>query len=182
MKTPKLHICLSNYAYGKVTKRLRNAVQWIHSNKSKIFKDILQENISQEFDFDDYWGMPKNICNQLSTDEVDFIQEEVGDFRDEINNVITYKEADEEKKENKYKRYKTIYQIAKYLLINWTEISCVDEFLDDAATVYYMANHQELKIDELATQKTIKKAIEKQVKIDLKAIRKLKKNGVKFDK
>ena len=98
-------IKISEYEYGRVTKRLRKAVDWINQNRSKIRKDIINKKIAIEFDFDDYWGMPKSICKQLSSDEVDFIQSQVEEFWMAMYDAIYGKgeEQDESKERNKMK-------------------------------------------------------------------------------
>ena len=62
------HLSCDKYRYGKITKRLENAVQWINDH-------FLDERRVNRFDFPDYWGMPKKISHKLSPDEVDYIQE-----------------------------------------------------------------------------------------------------------
>jgi hypothetical protein len=87
-------IKISEYEYGRITKRLRSAVDWINQNRTAIRKNILDEKINVEFDFDDYWGMPKSIANNLSCDEVDFIQDQVGDFWMAMYDIVTTRIAE----------------------------------------------------------------------------------------
>lgn len=70
---------ISEYSYGKVSKSLRRACDWINKNQLKI-KRQLSNGFFAEFDYPDYFGLPKSIINRLYTDEVDFIQAQVGDF------------------------------------------------------------------------------------------------------
>lgn len=63
---------VKNYPYGKVTKTLKSAVSWLNKNKKKIKLEKYWE-----FDYPDYCGMPPKICSRLSSDEVDWIQEEI---------------------------------------------------------------------------------------------------------
>ena len=63
------------YPYGepKGSKVYQQAVSWLLKNKEAIDK-------SEYFDYPDYWGMPKEISYQLSSDEVDAIQAVVYDW------------------------------------------------------------------------------------------------------
>jgi len=76
---------IKNYPYGKVTKTLRKAVTWLNNNKRRIVKELKRKeeidfpsNLQYEFDYPSYWDMPKTISRRLSSDEVDWIQDEVG--------------------------------------------------------------------------------------------------------
>lgn len=62
------HLSCDDYRYGKITKRLSGAINWINSH-------FFDERRIEIFDFPRYWGMPKTISNKLSPDEVDYIQE-----------------------------------------------------------------------------------------------------------
>ncbi len=64
----------SEFCYGKPSKTLKNAVSWLNKNKRRLQKN------EWEFDFPDYWGMPKRISYRLSGDEVDWIQSEVWEW------------------------------------------------------------------------------------------------------
>lgn len=68
-KIPKARVALSRYRYGKITKRLRDAAQWINSN-NKLIR-------SSELEF----FLPASIYNKLSPDEADFLEEETHDRR-----------------------------------------------------------------------------------------------------
>lgn len=61
---------VKDFPYGKITKTLKKAVQWLNRNQHKIKKT--KDDI---FDWPDYWDMPKVISSRLSSDEVDFIQD-----------------------------------------------------------------------------------------------------------
>ena len=60
----------TEYRYGKITKRLRETVGYIVIHQDKILK-----NYNTDFDYPEYWGIPKRLANGLSPDEVDWIQE-----------------------------------------------------------------------------------------------------------
>ena len=75
---------LSEYRNGRIYPRLLKAVGWINSNRNFIRKEIMEGRMSLEFDFDDYWGLPKSISKKLSQDEVSFIQSEVSDWVSDI--------------------------------------------------------------------------------------------------
>lgn len=64
---------MCDFPYGKITKKLREAVKWLNKNRRRI-----EENFNREYPFDYplYWGMPKRIAHKLTTDEVDWIQSE----------------------------------------------------------------------------------------------------------
>lgn len=68
---------ISEYPYGKVTKTLKKAVNWLNTNK-KLVKS--KQKDCYEFDYPDYWGMPKSISYRLSSSEVDWIQSEAHTF------------------------------------------------------------------------------------------------------
>ena len=72
-------VYLSNFRYGKVYPRLRNAVKWINSNQKSLAVKIKKEKWDM-FDYPDYWDMPKKLSYRLTADEVDFLQEESYDF------------------------------------------------------------------------------------------------------
>lgn len=67
-------IKLSSYPYGRITKRLEHAVEWLNSHPFKI------SNSDYEFDYPEYCDMPKALYQNLSSDEVDFIQEQLYDI------------------------------------------------------------------------------------------------------
>lgn len=101
MQYPKINV--REYPSGKIYGRLEKAVEWLNSNQKKILQDILDEKVSMEFDFDDYWGMPKSISHKLSSDEVDFLQFQVFEwFRKEISELKAKLELKEA--EDKYPR------------------------------------------------------------------------------
>lgn len=66
----------SEYPYGRITKRLKNASQWINSHRRCIKKN----GFNDFFDYPEYWGMPRNISSTLSPDEVDFLQGQTYDW------------------------------------------------------------------------------------------------------
>lgn len=59
------------------TKSLRQAVNYLNRNKRK-----LEQSYSSKFDFDfpDYFNMPKSISNRLKSEHVDWIQEQLGSW------------------------------------------------------------------------------------------------------
>jgi hypothetical protein len=59
---------LEDYPWGDYSDVYVDAVYWIVENKDKLLK------FDYPFDYDDYWGMPEKFCNELSPDEVDWIQ------------------------------------------------------------------------------------------------------------
>lgn len=78
---------IKNYPYGKATKTLKNAVNWLNRNKSKLIKKQMEQPkefthlyFNREFDYPDYWDMPKKISYRLNSDEVDWIQDELGEW------------------------------------------------------------------------------------------------------
>lgn len=75
MKTKNIQT--KNYSYGRVNKRLKDAVVWLNKNKKAIMLASRQGKYPYEdcFDYPDYWNMPKKISNRLDGDEVDWIQE-----------------------------------------------------------------------------------------------------------
>ncbi len=73
---------ISEYSFGRTRKVLMEAVKWLNANQRTIAKAILEGKLCDEFDYPEYWGVPKKIANKLTTDEVDFIQESVCDFAD----------------------------------------------------------------------------------------------------
>lgn len=95
---------ISDYPYGKTRKALIEAAKWLNANQRTIAKEILAEKLCDEFDYPQYWGVPKKIANRLTTDEVDFIQDEVGEFayalqrklqeNEDFNFVIAYADAE----------------------------------------------------------------------------------------
>ena len=82
----------SDYPYGRTTKTLKKAVEWFNRNGKRIVKEyekshgtdtlsksdrsIWFEGLAVEFDYPDYFGMPKSISSRLNSDEVDFLQNE----------------------------------------------------------------------------------------------------------
>lgn len=83
---------ISDYPYGKTRKVLIEAVKWLNSHQRTISKEILAEKLCEEFDYPEYWGIPKKIANKLTSDEVDFIQESVGDFTCALDKKLREKE------------------------------------------------------------------------------------------
>ena len=71
---------ISEFSYGRTRKVLIEAVKWLNANQRAIAKNILEQKVCLEFDYPEYWGIPKKTANKLTSDEVDFIQESVGDF------------------------------------------------------------------------------------------------------
>lgn len=67
---PRAKIRISEYSYGRITKKLKNAINWVNSNNSKI------NNFELEF------CLPKSIYNCLSSDEFDFLEEQTYDRRE----------------------------------------------------------------------------------------------------
>jgi hypothetical protein len=62
-----------DFPYGKITKKLQEAVKWLNKNRKRIEKNYCQD---YPFDFPIYWDMPKTIAHKLTSDEVDWIQSE----------------------------------------------------------------------------------------------------------
>jgi hypothetical protein len=78
-------IHLRNFKYGRIYSRLRKAINWIHSHRRYIrTKYINDPDYTSEFEYPNYWDMPKKISHNLTSDEVDFIQEETYEW---INNI-----------------------------------------------------------------------------------------------
>lgn len=76
-KLPKLNIRFDCYPYGKITKRLKESVQWLNKNKKNIFENYIF-NESEAFNYPNYGGLPSKLSNKLTTGEVVWIQEEIG--------------------------------------------------------------------------------------------------------
>ena len=74
---------ISEYGYGKVNKRLKYAAEWLNkaSNQTKI-----KQEFCDYFDYPEYWEMPKDISRRLSSDEVDFIQDQTFEMGEELYN------------------------------------------------------------------------------------------------
>ena len=53
----------------------KKAIKWLNENKDKITKKYFWE-----FDYPDYWGMPKSIYSKLSSSEMDFLLDETESF------------------------------------------------------------------------------------------------------
>ena len=70
MRKPRVKIEISDYRYGKVYKRLRNAVEWINSNNAKIDCPNLEV------------CLPKRIYNKLMPEEWHFLLQQTSDRRD----------------------------------------------------------------------------------------------------
>ena len=83
---------ISEFPYGRTRKVLIEATKWLNANQRSIAKNILNEKLCNEFDYTEYWGMPQKIANKLTTDEVDFIQESVGDFTYALEKKLQKKE------------------------------------------------------------------------------------------
>jgi hypothetical protein len=71
---------ISEYPYGKVTKSLRKAVDYLNKSYRKVIKEMLKiDPDANELDlkcgFEIVEFLPKNIYCRLNSDEVDFIQE-----------------------------------------------------------------------------------------------------------
>lgn len=78
---------IKDYPYGKTTKSLAKAVNYLNLNKIKIYKSLLNsellddsEYIKFAFDYPDYLYMPKQISSRLNSDEVDWLQAEWYNF------------------------------------------------------------------------------------------------------
>lgn len=71
MKRKKKLVSASNFPYGKVSLTLLKAAKWINRNQNRI-----KENEYDYFDYPSYWGLPSSITSKLTSDEVDFIQDE----------------------------------------------------------------------------------------------------------
>lgn len=82
---------IKDYPYGKVTKSLRKAVNYLNRNKIRIYKDFAkhadnwEEYVRFTFDYPDYLDMPKTISHRLNSDQVDWLQSEWADFCDEYD-------------------------------------------------------------------------------------------------
>lgn len=73
---------VSEYPYGKVTKTLKKAADYLNKNYIKIIKhelsyqdEITLDDISYMFDYPEYLNIPKTISSRLNSDEVDWLQE-----------------------------------------------------------------------------------------------------------
>lgn len=66
---PRARVNISEYRYGKITKRLRQAAQWINSNNRKINCFELE------------LCLPSFIYNKLYPEEFDFLEEQTYDRR-----------------------------------------------------------------------------------------------------
>jgi len=62
MTIPRARVKISEYPYGRVNKRLKQAAEWINSNNRKIDCSELA------------YCLPKSIYNKLDTDEFYFLQ------------------------------------------------------------------------------------------------------------
>lgn len=83
---------ISKYSYGRARKTLIETAKWLNANQRAIAKAILDGKLCDEFDYPEYWGVPKKIANKLSSDEVDFIQESVCDFAEGLWKKLKEKE------------------------------------------------------------------------------------------
>lgn len=70
-----MKIKISDYPYGRVTKRLKETIKWLNTHKKQIRKDDYWD-----FDYPHYCGLPIKLANRLSPDEVDFIQEQISEI------------------------------------------------------------------------------------------------------
>ena len=71
---------ISEYPYGKPSKSLKNTVNWLNRNKRRLIK----EGYLCEFDYPDYWsdyGLPRKLTYRLGGDEVDWLQSELGEWK-----------------------------------------------------------------------------------------------------
>lgn len=66
---PRARVKISEYRYGNITKRLRDAAKWINSNNRLIRSSEIE------------YFLPKKIYNKLSTDEADFLEEQTYERR-----------------------------------------------------------------------------------------------------
>lgn len=60
---------IEEYPWGKYSDYYVDAVYWLLQNKEKLIKK------EDSFDYPDYWDMPDKFSYELSSDEVDWIQE-----------------------------------------------------------------------------------------------------------
>jgi hypothetical protein len=72
---------IKDYPYGQPTKTLKKAVTWLNRNKNRLTKSYLIDGDSADFDYPDYFGMPKTISCRFNTDEVDWLQSEISDWK-----------------------------------------------------------------------------------------------------
>lgn len=73
--------------HKRLIKDMTNAANWINEN-------MLDVNSSYEFEYPDYWGMPKNLREQLGFDEFGYIREEIDgylDLREEYRESVVAK-------------------------------------------------------------------------------------------
>ncbi len=68
-------IDINNFPYGEITVTLQQAVNYVNENLHKV----------EDFDYPDYWSLPKSVSYKLSSDEVDFIQSEIFFIRQRKN-------------------------------------------------------------------------------------------------
>lgn len=69
-------INIEDYRYSDPSETLKNAVRILNIRKESII-ERLAKGWYPKFDYPNYWNLPKNIYNQLSADEVGFIQGQV---------------------------------------------------------------------------------------------------------
>lgn len=81
IKKSEVKKLLRNYPYGRVHKRLERALNWLATNDYVATAEDAEDEI---FDYPEYGGLPKRISNQLSGDEVDYIQSIQFDVRSHI--------------------------------------------------------------------------------------------------
>jgi hypothetical protein len=67
---------ISDYPYGRITKILKKAVNWLNENRRRLEKT----KCNGSFDYPYYWDMPKMISHRLSSDQVDWLQGEVNEW------------------------------------------------------------------------------------------------------
>jgi hypothetical protein len=82
---------VSNFPYGRITKTLKKAVNWLNKNKRQLEKT----KCNGSFDYPYYWDMPKMISYRLSSDEVDWLQGEVYEWDYQMNEAEYNEMVDE---------------------------------------------------------------------------------------
>lgn len=84
----------SGYDINKM--RFKKAIDWI---LDPVNEPVIQKFVQNEilFDYSDYWGLPLQIANHLTGDEVDLIQE----FQEDLINYFNDEDAFDLKKPKK---------------------------------------------------------------------------------
>lgn len=75
---------IKNYPYGKPSKSLKKAADYLNKNYVKIINEYINDEYNKYrhnlyyliMDDPEYFGVPKIVANRLNTDEIDWLQEE----------------------------------------------------------------------------------------------------------